>query len=120
VWNILAQEDNKLNRKIALATKRDSYQMKSIALLTMIFLPGTFVAVRSAALSWSNKEFYLLYLTLAELFRYAVIQLGSGPDQRRENILKTFLDLLGRIRISHVNCYMLVVYLVACLGPKTG
>jgi hypothetical protein len=32
---------------IALETKRDGSQMKSIALLTMIFLPATFVAVRN-------------------------------------------------------------------------
>lgn len=37
------------NIDIALSTKRDSGQMKSIALLTMIFLPATFVAVRSRA-----------------------------------------------------------------------
>ena len=30
---------------IALSSKKDSSQMKSIALLTMVFLPGTFMAV---------------------------------------------------------------------------
>ena len=33
------------SRQIAAATKKDSSAMKTIALLTMIFLPGTFVAV---------------------------------------------------------------------------
>lgn len=32
--------------QIAQSSKRDSTQMRSIALLTMIFLPGTYVAVR--------------------------------------------------------------------------
>jgi hypothetical protein len=45
VWNSLAQQENRLNRKTALAAQRDGSQMKSIALLTMVFLPGTFVAV---------------------------------------------------------------------------
>ncbi|KAI8166083.1 hypothetical protein K4K49_010055 [Colletotrichum sp. SAR 10_70] len=34
------------NMKIALSTKRDSSHMKSIALLTAVFLPPTFAAVR--------------------------------------------------------------------------
>lgn len=35
------------NLEIAMATSRDSRHMRSIALVTMIFLPGTFLAVRS-------------------------------------------------------------------------
>lgn len=40
------QAHTKANMEIALATKKDGSQMKSIAILTMIFLPATFVAVR--------------------------------------------------------------------------
>lgn len=40
-----AKEDSAVMRQIALETKRDSSAMKTIAMLTMFFLPGTFVAV---------------------------------------------------------------------------
>ena len=52
VYNYMAQKGNLVtialaadSRQIAAATKKDSSAMKTIALLTMIFLPGTFVAV---------------------------------------------------------------------------
>lgn len=51
VANIIAQNDNRTNisiaeasRRIAFETKRDSDAMKTIAALTMVFLPATFVA----------------------------------------------------------------------------
>lgn len=52
VYNFIAQRDNKLNVKIAknsiavaLESKRDSSSMMTIAVLTMVFLPATFVSV---------------------------------------------------------------------------
>ncbi|KAF8856396.1 hypothetical protein BDZ45DRAFT_594255 [Acephala macrosclerotiorum] len=44
VYNLLAQRDNRLNIEIARASKRDSTAMKTIAILTMMFLPGAFIA----------------------------------------------------------------------------
>ena len=52
IYNYIAKNDVKLSHelaaashKIAAASKRDSTAMKAIALLTMVFLPGTFTAV---------------------------------------------------------------------------
>jgi hypothetical protein len=52
VFNLIAQEDTKINislakdsREIAAASKQDSSAMKIIAMLTTLFLPGTFMAV---------------------------------------------------------------------------
>ena len=52
VYNFMAQKDNQTNialardsRLIAVATQRDSTAMRTIALLTLLFLPGTYVAV---------------------------------------------------------------------------
>lgn len=52
-WNQIARKDTKTNLDIAKATmdistaaQRDSCYMKKISLLTIAFLPGTFVAVR--------------------------------------------------------------------------
>ena len=53
IYNYIAKNDVKLSHelaaashKIAAASKRDSTAMKAFALLTMVFLPGTFTAVR--------------------------------------------------------------------------
>ena len=45
MWNLIAQQENVVNRSIATAARRDSYAMKSLAIMSIIFLPGTFVAV---------------------------------------------------------------------------
>jgi len=52
LFNLIAQEDTKVNislakdsREIAAASKQDSSAMKIIAMLTTLFLPGTFIAV---------------------------------------------------------------------------
>lgn len=56
-------EDNDTMKRIALETKKDSSAMKTIALLTMLFLPGTFVAVCSLTypLFISNLEVCSIY-----------------------------------------------------------
>ncbi|KAK0737151.1 hypothetical protein B0T21DRAFT_364564 [Apiosordaria backusii] len=43
-WNQIGFQDTRTNMKIAAATRRDGNQMRLIALLTMIFLPATFLA----------------------------------------------------------------------------
>lgn len=45
VFNLVTQQDAANNMKIATEMKRDSSSMNGIALLTMIFLPGTFTSV---------------------------------------------------------------------------
>lgn len=54
LFNRISQKDSELNygmaadtKEISIATKRDSSSMKVVALLTTIFLPGTFVSVRA-------------------------------------------------------------------------
>ncbi|KAK6068569.1 hypothetical protein SCUP234_11113 [Seiridium cupressi] len=51
IFNLISSEENKISRlvaeesaKVAVASRRDSVAMKTVAVLTMIFLPGTFVA----------------------------------------------------------------------------
>lgn len=41
-----AQEDGAVMREISAATKRDSSAMKILAIITIVFLPGTFLGVR--------------------------------------------------------------------------
>jgi hypothetical protein len=54
IYNYIALKNNEVNsglaydsRELAVAGKRDNYAMKSISVITMVFLPGTFVAVCS-------------------------------------------------------------------------
>jgi Mg2+ and Co2+ transporter CorA len=41
----MAQKDSKVMMELAADSKRDSSAMKTISILGMLFLPGTFVAV---------------------------------------------------------------------------
>jgi len=45
VFNLVTQQDAVNNIQLATSMKRDSTSMNGIALLTMVFLPGTFTAV---------------------------------------------------------------------------
>jgi hypothetical protein len=52
VQNLISQNDSRVNilvatqsANIAMDTRKDSIAMKTIAGITMVFLPGTFVAV---------------------------------------------------------------------------
>jgi hypothetical protein len=52
IYNHLAHKSNQINlnladssRRIAMDAQKDSSMMKSIALLTMTFLPATYIAV---------------------------------------------------------------------------
>ncbi|KAK2794834.1 hypothetical protein FQN51_000657 [Onygenales sp. PD_10] len=44
LYSIIAQLDNRLNAKMSASSSRDSMAMKTLAFITAIFLPGTFVA----------------------------------------------------------------------------
>jgi Mg2+ and Co2+ transporter CorA len=44
------KEDSAIMKQIAIETKKDNASMKTIAILGMVFLPGTFVAVRCTSL----------------------------------------------------------------------
>jgi hypothetical protein len=55
---LLALEDAKNSKTIALATRKDSYNMKAIFIVTMIFLPPTFFATLFAMplLKWDDPK----------------------------------------------------------------
>ena len=40
----MAQEDNNLNARVAVASTRDSSSMKALAVIAAVFLPGTYIA----------------------------------------------------------------------------
>lgn len=44
IYSKMAQEDNNLNARMAVASSRDSSSMKALAVITAIFLPGEFMS----------------------------------------------------------------------------
>lgn len=59
----MAQKDNQTNitlakdsRLIAVAAQRDSKAMRTIAVLTLLFLPGTYIAVTLATLTQCTDQ----------------------------------------------------------------
>ncbi|KUI59157.1 hypothetical protein VP1G_06395 [Cytospora mali] len=44
IYSKMAQEDNNLNARMAVASSRDSSSMKALAVITAIFLPGEFIS----------------------------------------------------------------------------
>lgn len=57
-WNQIGYQDAQANLRIASDTRHDSGQMRSIAVLTMIFLPATFVSslFSMSFFNWSPTE----------------------------------------------------------------
>lgn len=76
-------QDNRLNvevardsRLIALATGRDSMAMKTVALMTMFFLPATFLAVRT-----NFQQLVRIFLLTADCRHYSTCQSLTGKRQ---------------------------------------
>ncbi|CZR69349.1 uncharacterized protein PAC_19249 [Phialocephala subalpina] len=57
LYSYIAQIDNSINAKIAVSSARDSSAMKTLALITTVFLPGTYVATLFSMLmfTWSSS-----------------------------------------------------------------
>lgn len=87
-FNIASQVDNRTNlqiadltSKISMEAKRDSSSMITIAAVTMVFLPGTFISVRHQLLL-SSKEFRTNILP--GNLQYGLLQYRYG-QQRQSN-----------------------------------
>lgn len=73
LYNFVAQSDNSLNAKIATQTGLDGAAMKTLAFVTMLFLPPTFVAVR-LLISADYMRKYLLCQSKSEKLMHNVCQ----------------------------------------------
>lgn len=90
-----AQDDNFVMREISKSTKLDSEAMKTIAFLTMLYLPATFVAVSSTYYYGSSFQAKLSHL-LQTFFSMGIFDFE-------------FSDPQGGVRISsHWWIYFLV------------
>ena len=68
---MIAQEQATINTSIATATQQESLSLKTISLVTMFFLPGTFLATLFSVplLKWNLEKFpegsFWIYWTFA-------------------------------------------------------
>jgi hypothetical protein len=69
-------------RQIAQATMRDSAAMRTIAVLTMLFLPGTAVAVSSASLRLCPLKSQSNVLAIVVLLQHDHVQLDTEWRQQ--------------------------------------
>ncbi|CAG8956244.1 hypothetical protein HYFRA_00003624 [Hymenoscyphus fraxineus] len=83
LFNLIAQEDNKINtdlskdtKELATASKHDSSALKVVAFLTTLFLPGTFVATFFAMplFNWESPSIWAV--TTAHYWFYWIV---TGP-----------------------------------------
>ncbi|KAL4724640.1 hypothetical protein ACLX1H_008082 [Fusarium chlamydosporum] len=58
-YNLIAQKDSKVNLAIAKLQAQDSQTVKGIALLTLLFLPSTFLAVKTGQAEGARQAKYL-------------------------------------------------------------
>jgi hypothetical protein len=81
---VIAQQDSKINVKIARAAKRDSSSMTAIAVLGFIFLPAMLVAVSVQ----SHSEIPILYLLTDPSSRKSIFSMSMfdfSPNSSGEN-----------------------------------
>jgi Mg2+ and Co2+ transporter CorA len=90
LYSIVAQTDNQLNARLAASAGRDSTSMKILALITVIFLPGTFVATlfSMSMFNWStdgssaaigrvlSPKFFWYWVTTIPLTLFTLFILG--------------------------------------------
>ena len=142
---MIAEDDNTAvyqvtenSRRVAAAAQQDSSTMKNIALLTMLYLPGSFVASLfsmplfdwdEARSSWRGRlALYLAVagpLTLITLFLWAV--LIRVQRHRRGNVSEVGRLISRRepmVKMLHEACSAapsdLPLMLCCMLGPSTG
>lgn len=82
VFNLVTQRDAESSSQIAKNMQRDGSSMKSIALLTMLFLPGTFTAVSSYLTFTENSPLTSLLQTLLSANLFSTIAAGSEHVSR--------------------------------------
>jgi Mg2+ and Co2+ transporter CorA len=87
----LTHEDSKINidianasKALAEATRRDGSSMKTIAVLTMVFLPATFFAALFSvpSLGWTEPDKFALYWACTIPVTISTFVVWAGLTQR--------------------------------------
>lgn len=77
LYSFVAQIDNSINAKIAVSSARDSSAMKTLALITTVFLPGTYIAVKPN----SNPNVFLSLTLSQTLFSMSMFSWSQSSSQ---------------------------------------
>lgn len=100
VYQFMSQKDSKTNIELAASsasiakeTKRDGTAMKTIAILTMFFLPGTFLAVRIRTERCATADTFTGYVC------HAALQLGGSGSCHQAKV---------HILLGHRNSFKLL------------
>jgi hypothetical protein len=106
---MISQRDSQVNQKmtnfsseIAMATKADGAAMKTIALVTLTFLPATFVTVR-----WPTRFDLLLYRIASSDFqftgtsRYELLHRRLELTRRTSEVLERLVDFFRYCSAAH-------------------
>lgn len=98
-WNQIAFQDTRTNMKIASATRRDGNQMRLIALLTMVFLPGTFLAslFSMTFFNWDASEGEQIVSPYVWIYSVAVVPITAV-------VVGLWYYLTKRTRFSDTDC----------------
>lgn len=100
LYTLLGQRDSKLNlamahdsRRLASASKRDSSSMKTIAVLTTVFLPGTFIATvfSMPMVDYPPSKFWIylaiaIPLTIAVMAFWAIWMFWINKQNEKEDM----------------------------------
>lgn len=71
VYQFMAQRDSNVMMELAAGSKRDSSAMKTISILGMLFLPGTFVAVSPVHIEVFDIREKLIVVRLSSLCQFS-------------------------------------------------
>ncbi len=84
------------SRDLAEAAKRDASSMKTVAVLTMAFLPATFFAALFSmpSMSWDDPDKLGLYFAFTLPVTLVIFGIWAGVTQRK--VIKEVLLGLGR------------------------
>lgn len=117
---MVTQRDSQANVRISEAVRSDSAAMKTVAVLTLVFLPATFVSVSQ----WRRGPNYLVMLAYpsAGHFQHPVLQFYAR-DSVRTRFMGNFgplLDLLGILCSPHYSYSRVLVGMATLVSPSLG
>lgn len=96
IFNLIAREDTAATIRLAEAARRDSSSMKTLAVMTMAFLPATFLATVFAipGLTRDQPPGFSVYLAVSIPTTVAILLAWAGITQRQ--VIRDLLRDIGR------------------------
>jgi hypothetical protein len=104
VMSHITRQGTEVSNSIAMATKRDNAQMRSVATLTMVYLPLTFVAVR-----FSTRGYIYALIKSKSIFSMGVFNWNAEQGQSVVTIyFWIYVGVAGGLTLLTVITWLLV------------